>query len=351
MIRKSGFSGKIMLFVDFGSARNRWRRRGTPREGKGEDLLVLPFAFDSRGMIRKTRFSEKSPNAKGGVCRGQSAFIDTPACSGRFIRLSRRARIMDFVAHSFEPRIREPMFNVPPVVIATVLVLVLVHVLRMFVLTDAQDLRLLLTFAFIPARYGADAAATALPGGFAADLWTFFSYAFLHADLMHLGLNLAWLLPFATALARRFGAWRYTLFMLVMSAAGAFAHLVSHWGALEPMIGASAAISGAMAAAMRFVFQQGGPLAAFRSGADEAYRVPAVPLATTLRDPRFLLFLAVWLGLNALFGLGTVSFGTEAGQSIAWQAHLGGFFAGLVLFAAFDPATPRAELDTETTGS
>jgi len=253
----------------------------------------------------------------------------------------------DFVTEQVEPRIREPIFNVPPAVIATVVVLVLIHALRMFVLTDEQDLQFLLTFAFIPARYGADAAATALPGGFGAELWTFFSYALLHADLMHLGLNLAWLLPFATALARRFGAWRYILFMLVTSAAGAFAHLASHWGALEPMIGASAAISGAMAAAMRFVFQQGGPLAAFRTGVDDAYRAPAVPLSVTLRDPRFLLFVAIWLGLNALFGFGTVSFGEEAGQAVAWQAHVGGFFAGLFLFAAFDPAVPRAALDTE----
>ena len=142
-------------------------------------------------------------------------------------------------------------------------VLVLVHVVRIFVLTDEQDVRFLLTFAFIPARYGTDLAVTgAFPGGFGADLWTFFTYAFIHADLMHLGLNLAWLVPFGTALARRFGAWRYTLFMLVMAAAGALAHLVSHLGAMEPMIGASAAISGAMAAAMRFVFQQGGPLGA-----------------------------------------------------------------------------------------
>ena len=251
------------------------------------------------------------------------------------------------MTHSVEPRTREPIFNLPPVVIATVAVLVLVHALRMLVLTDDQDLQFLLTFAFIPARYGSDAAATALPGGFGADLWTFFSYAFLHADILHLGLNLAWLLPFASALARRFGAWRYVLFMLVTSAAGAFAHLVSHWGALEPMIGASAAISGAMAGAMRFVFAQGGPLAAFRGAAEPIHQRPAVPLLATLRNPRFLLFVAVWLGLNALFGSGTVSFGAEAGQEIAWQAHVGGFFAGLFLFNAFDPAVPRAELDTE----
>jgi membrane associated rhomboid family serine protease len=244
---------------------------------------------------------------------------------------------------------REPIFNVPPVVVATVAVLLLVHAVRVLVLTDNQDIQFLLTFAFIPARYAASGLSnSAWPGGIAADVWIFFTYAFIHADLLHIGLNLAWLLPFGTALARRFGALRYAAFMLVMAAAGALAHLVSHLGAMVPMIGASAAISGAMAAAMRFVFQQGGPLGVFRhSGDHEAYRVQAQPLLTTLRDPRFLMFLGVWIGLNALFGLGTVSMGTEAGQEIAWQAHIGGFFAGLILFSAFDPVVPQGELDTE----
>jgi membrane associated rhomboid family serine protease len=251
-----------------------------------------------------------------------------------------------------EPKRREPVFNVPVVVVATVAVLVLVHAFRTVVLTDDQDVEFLLAFAFIPARYGVDASvAGALPGGFAADLWTFFTYAFIHADLLHLSLNLAWLIPFGTALARRFGAWRYAVFMLVMAPIGALAHLVTHLGDMEPMIGASAAISGAMAAAMRFVFQSDGPLAHWREPSSTAYRVPAASLAATLRDPRFLLFLAVWLGLNALFGLGTISFGTEAGQTIAWQAHVGGFFAGLLLFDAFDPAAPPAALDPQPSGS
>jgi len=243
-----------------------------------------------------------------------------------------------------EPPVSEPIFNLPFAVVATIGVLVLVHAVRAFVLTDDQDLQFLYTFAFIPARYGADAA---FPGGFGADVWTFFTYAFIHADLMHLGLNLAWLIPFGTALARRFGTWRYSVFMLVVAAVGAFAHLVTNLGSVEPMIGASAAISGAMAAAMRFVFQPNGPVARWRERSEEAYQVPAASLMATLRDPRFLLFLAVWLGLNALFGLGTISFGAEAGQAIAWQAHVGGFFAGLILFNLFDPAVPRSELDTE----
>ncbi len=249
------------------------------------------------------------------------------------------------VTEQSEPKVSEPIFNVPLVVIVTAGALILVHVARMF-LSDDQDIRFLLTFAFIPARYSTDFIDGSLPGGFGADLWTFFTYAFLHADLLHLGLNLAWLVPFGTALARRFGAWRYSAFMLVTAAAGALAHLAGHLGQAVPIIGASAAISGAMAAAMRFVFQHGGPLGLFRDGADKAYRVPAASLAATLRDPKFLLFLGVWLGLNALFGLGTVSFGEE-GQQVAWQAHVGGFFAGLLLFNAFDPVVAAQDLDAE----
>jgi membrane associated rhomboid family serine protease len=244
------------------------------------------------------------------------------------------------------------MFNVPPAVVATVVVLALVHALRTLVLTDAEDTRFLLTFAFIPARYDLDLmAGGSFPGGFAADLWTFFTYAFIHADLLHIGLNVAWLLPFGTALARRFGTWRYAAFMLVVAAAGAFAHLLSHPGAMVPMIGASAAISGAMAGALRFVFQQGGPLGLWRGERNgDAYRVPAASLLTTMRDPRFLIFLGVWIGLNALFGLGSVSIGEGAGHEIAWQAHIGGFLAGLVLFNAFDPVIPRKQFDVRRRG-
>jgi len=245
----------------------------------------------------------------------------------------------------------EPILNIPGIVLATIAVLVGVHLFRMFALSGAEDERFVLTLAFIPARYSIEPAMSGpFPGGFGADLWTFFTYAFLHADFLHIGLNLAWLIPFGTALARRFGARRYVLFMLVTAAAGALAQLVSSPGSAAPMIGASAAVSGAMAAAMRFIFQQHGPLETWRDGAGDgdAYRVPAAPLIVVLRDVRFLLFLAVWMGLNALFGLGAVSFGMEPGQQIAWQAHIGGFFAGLLLFTAFDPAAHRRQkLDVE----
>ena len=61
-------------------------------------------------------------------------------------------------------------------------------------------------------------------------------------------------------------------------------------------------------------------------------------LISAYPDPRILAFLVVWFGLNALFGIGSVSLlGVE--QPVAWQAHIGGFLAGLLLFPIFDPVT------------
>jgi membrane associated rhomboid family serine protease len=110
------------------------------------------------------------------------------------------------------------------------------------------------------------------------------------------------------------------------------------------VIGASASISGFMAAAIRFVFQRSGPLGSIGRNDPESYRVPALPLTLVLRDPRVLAFLAVWFGLNILFGVGSLSIdGSE--QQIAWQAHIGGFLAGLLAFPLFDPIKPARSAD------
>lgn len=242
---------------------------------------------------------------------------------------------------------REPLFNIPPVIVAVLAVLALVHALRTYVLTSDQDMEFLLTFAFIPSRYDASAVlGGVLPGGFGAELWTFVTYAVIHADWMHYGVNAVWLLPFGSAVARRFGPVRFLLFFAVTAAAGAAVFLATHAGEEVPVIGASAAISGTMAAAMRFAFQRGGPLSFRRNGDATDYRVPAIPLSGVLRDPRVLAFLVVWFGINILFGLSSLPMpGVGANQVVAWEAHLGGFLAGLLLFSWFDPApqTPRAD--------
>jgi membrane associated rhomboid family serine protease len=245
---------------------------------------------------------------------------------------------------------RQPIFNVPASVVIVLAVLLAVHLVRLYVLAPRTELQFILLFAFIPARYDPSLLiGGAMPGGLAADIWTFVTYALIHADFMHLGFNSVWLLAFGTPVARRFGAARFFAFFAVTAAAGAAAHLLTHAREIAPMVGASASISGAMAAAMRFAFQRGGPV--WSRGEDPAvYRLPALPLIEALSDRRILIFVIVWFGLNVLFGLGSLSLTGEQ-QSIAWQAHIGGFLAGLLLFGLFDPVSRRPDdRDATSTG-
>jgi len=232
------------------------------------------------------------------------------------------------------------MLNVPPVVTATLLVLGLVHAIRELILSPRAYIEVLELFAFIPARYDPAVVARGVPGGVGAQIWTFVSYALIHGDLTHLGVNAVWFLAFGSAVARRFGPARFVVFFAVTAIAGAAMHLATHWGERVPMVGASAAISGCMAAAIRFAFQHGGPLGLWRAHEAHAYHVPAAPLKTALTDPRILGFLIVWFGLNLLLGLGSLSLLGE-NQQLAWEAHIGGFLAGLILFPWFDPV-PQA---------
>jgi membrane associated rhomboid family serine protease len=235
------------------------------------------------------------------------------------------------------PTRREPLLTLPGALTAYIVLLAVIH-LRVLLPADLENWTIDV-FGFIPKRYDSALLAVGFPGGEGARVWTFVTYSLLHANLSHIGFNVLWLLPFGSALARRFGAIRFFGFMAVTAAAGALAHLVTHEHALAPMIGASASVSGTMAAAIRFAFVRGSFLSFNRGDADAAARVPAQPLWQALRDRRVVAFLAIWFGVNIVFGLGSIAIGAE-GVSVAWQAHIGGFLAGLLLFSLFDPV-PR----------
>ncbi len=245
---------------------------------------------------------------------------------------------------SFDKPPSEPAFNIPAAVVVLGAVMIAVHAVRSLVLTQDQDIYTVLLFAFLPVRYDPERlAGLILPGGAGADVWTFLSYAVLHGGSAHLAFNLLWMVVFGSAVARRFGAIRFVLFSALCAVAGAGAHLLTHFGEPIPMVGASAAISGHMAAASRFVFELGGPLGVIRRSDPSAYRVPAVSLIESLANRQVLAFLLVWFGVNILFGLWSSPL-AGAGSTIAWEAHIGGFLAGLLLFAVFDPIPRRSSL-------
>ena len=223
----------------------------------------------------------------------------------------------------------EPIFNVPRAVVLAAAVMIAIQVVR-GLLPDEIDITVLLSLAFIPARYSGLAAE--LPGGYLTAVTSFVTYMAVHGGWMHLLVNVLWMLAFGTAVARRVGTRGFFEFSILCGIAGALTHLVFHWGEMAPMVGASAAISGQMAGALRFIFF------ARREPADRApdfSRAPLADLSTTLRDHRIVGFLVFWLVLNAYFGLTSVSF-AGASDGIAWEAHIGGFLCGLLTFGLFD---------------
>jgi membrane associated rhomboid family serine protease len=227
----------------------------------------------------------------------------------------------------------EPVFNVPGAVLGALVVLILVHVGRGFLSEPADEL-LVWALAFVPARY--DGYAGALPGGQTAAVTSFLTHMLLHGDITHLVFNSAWLLAFGGAVAQRIGGARFLCLGALTGVAGALTFLAANWGLLAPMIGASGAVSGLMGATMRFFFSaidRGG----FRQLREAPRSVPLMPLGATLTDRRIVIATGIWLLVNAAAMLGLGNFGS--GGEIAWEAHIGGYFAGLLAFGFFDRRT------------
>src|SRR3569833_2303409 len=216
---------------------------------------------------------------------------------------------------------RQPAFNVPPVVMGVIGIFAAVQALRAWGPPAFAD-HLVDVFALVPARL-------TQPGPLWDKAVPFVSYMALHGDWTHLAINCLWLLAFGPIVARRFGAPLFLLFFLVCGVIGAGLFLVFGWGGPEPVVGASAAISGLMGAGIRLL---PGRFAWAQPG-----EAPLMPL---LSRP-VLSFSAVWMVMNIV--VGTLGLGmVPEGQSVAWQAHMGGYLAGLLLAGAFDRLRPRA---------
>jgi membrane associated rhomboid family serine protease len=233
---------------------------------------------------------------------------------------------------------KEPIFNVPASALGLLALLIGIHVFRQFLPEDIDNW-FVLALAFVPARY--TGLAGELPGGDIA-VWTSpLTHALLHGNFSHLLLNSAWLLAFGGAVAQRVGGWRFLLFSALTAIAGALTFLAFNWGLVAIMIGASGAVAGMMGAAMRFFFSalDTGGLRMLR---EAPASVPLAPLSAVFRDRRIVLVTVLFLMLNALalFGFG----GPGSGEGgIAWEAHIGGYFMGLLTFGLFDrPAEVRS---------
>jgi membrane associated rhomboid family serine protease len=228
---------------------------------------------------------------------------------------------------------RQPIFNAPGVLVVVLGAFVAVQLARS-VLSDAADERLVEMLAFIPERFG-DAAGV-VPGGRVAAVTQFLTHIFVHGDWVHLGINAAWMLAFGTPVARRIGWARFLAFFLVCGIGGALLFLCFN---SDPMVGASGAISGLMGAALRFLFL---PLLDHDAEALAGLRRPALlSLSQTFTNRRVLIAIAAWTLLNLVAA--KAGPWLLEGRNIAWEAHLGGFFTGLLTFGLFDTEPSEAQ--------
>ncbi len=77
---------------------------------------------------------------------------------------------------------------------------------------------------------------------------TYLTYAFLHADVLHLAGNMAFLWVFGDNVEDALGHFRYVLFYLACAAAAAFTHSLINPASPYPLIGASGAVAGIVGA-------------------------------------------------------------------------------------------------------
>ena len=155
--------------------------------------------------------------------------------------------------------------------------------------------------------------------------FTLFSALFIHADWLHLGGNLVFLLIFGLASERAIGATRFLLLFLLC---GALANLVAAVSLDETphrvIIGSSGAVSAVI----------GSYLALF----PRARLALVLPLGLYLEFVRIpaSLLIAVWALLQLAFTYVGPTFG-----AVAWWAHVSGFLFGVLFALLIKPGIRR----------
>ncbi len=154
---------------------------------------------------------------------------------------------------------------------------------------------------------------------------TIFTSMFLHGGWGHIIGNMLYLWIFGDNIEDLLGKFRFVVFYFVCGVIASLSHitvsLLLGRGDL-PSIGASGAVAGVLGAYL-LLFPRARVLA-------------LVPLGFFLRIIRLpaLLFLGIWILLQLLSGAASVP-GAQGGAGIAFFAHIGGFFAGLILVKPF----------------
>ena len=145
--------------------------------------------------------------------------------------------------------------------------------------------------------------------------FTLFTSMFMHGGFMHLAGNMLYLWIFGDNIEGALGHFRFILFYFLCGIAAAFTQILSAPDSAIPMIGASGAVSGVLGAYLIFY-----PRARIRTFVFLGIFI------TFLRLPAVLL-----LGFWILGQVISAFISNPGSPGVAWFAHLGGFFMGMLL--------------------
>ncbi|MDI1444940.1 rhomboid family intramembrane serine protease [Polyangium sp. 6x1] len=196
--------------------------------------------------------------------------------------------------------------------------------------TEGRAFALLMEYGLVPARLVQEPIA-ALP--------TVFSSMFMHdpSGWAHIGGNMLYLWIFGDNVEDAIGSKRYALFYVLCGLCAALAQVVVNPSSVVPMVGASGAISGVLAAYGSLYPRS--PITVLN---------PIVPLwlffGIFFELPAWVIILEYFV-LNLFSGIRSVG---GSGGGVAFFAHLGGFVAGALLIRVFMRDKPPREHDRWT---
>lgn len=162
------------------------------------------------------------------------------------------------------------------------------------------------------------------PSLITAALLPFLTSMFLHGGPIHIAGNMLYLWVFGDNVEDRLGHLRFLAFYLACGVIGGVVHVAANPVAGIPCIGASGAIAGVLGAYM-ITFP----------GARVLCIIPILFIWTVVELPA-LAVLGFWFVIQFFSGVVAFTAVADAGGGIAWGAHIGGFFAGMVIMRVLE---------------
>jgi membrane associated rhomboid family serine protease len=172
--------------------------------------------------------------------------------------------------------------------------------------SEATELVLIRDYAVIPAAITGHLTL----GGSLPPVWSVFTYTFLHGGWSHIIGNMLFLWVLGDNIEDAMGSVRFFFFYMLCGAAGGIAHLLVYPDSVVPLIGASGAVAGVVAAYLMLR--------------------PCAKILVLIFGFVPLRLGSAWvLGFWALMQIWNVL--TPAKGDTAWWAHIGGLLVGAAL--------------------